>query len=207
MQLQPLAPSPTWVTFGIEAVKIIGPALLALGGSWLALRYQRKVKQIEIDGQLNLRARELIFESYQKRLEDQTRDLRELAKTLRRTAATMNSGTEDEKTEASALLGEALAGTLNPVLFNVERLEKELEDFDLLSNYKAYVALIKECGSGNQQDLESNEEKVALTHKFFTAVSYLSVINQDLLDTKREQLFRDYLPKPSRYPGASSNKK
>jgi len=55
MQTQQVIQSVTWITFAIEAVKILGPAGLALGGTWIALRYQRKAKQIEIDAQMKLK--------------------------------------------------------------------------------------------------------------------------------------------------------
>lgn len=62
-------PSPqevTWASVALDALKIIGPATLALLGSFLALRHQRLLKHKELDAGARLKARELVFGVYEK---------------------------------------------------------------------------------------------------------------------------------------------
>ena len=52
----------TWADVFFQAVTILGTGLVALGGSWLAFRHQRKLKEKEIQSQTDFKARELIFD-------------------------------------------------------------------------------------------------------------------------------------------------
>jgi hypothetical protein len=71
----------TWADVFFQAVTILGSGLLALGGSWIAFRHQRKLKEKEIQSQTAFRARELIFDIRRKKYERSNEE----------TAATMKS--------------------------------------------------------------------------------------------------------------------
>lgn len=194
MQTQQIVQSVSWITFATETVKIVGPAALALAGSWIALRYQSKVKQIEIDSQVGLKARELIFEGYQKKLESQTKDLKKLAAALGQVLRNTQLGDEDELQKAKSILIEAIAGSANPILHKLEIVEGELKRIGLLTEYRRELDFIREANKQVCSDWNSKDQVRDFSFTFFNAVNYLSIINQDLLDEKRHQLFDYYLP-------------
>lgn len=185
--------SVTWVTFSIEAVKILGPAVLALTGSWLALRFQQKGKQAEILGQTKLKARELMFESYQKTFDIEVAELKDLAKAAKSLSLSFLHGNTQEKGDAIGKIYEALSGAAMPLLFGLDRVEEDLKQFGLHERYKEELAFIKELN--DEEATGENEEEIAqIFDKVFTAVAYYIVINRDVIARKREQLFREYLP-------------
>jgi len=59
----------TWTDVFFQAVTILGSGLLALLGSWVAFRSQRKLKEKELDSQTSFKARELIFDIRRKKYE------------------------------------------------------------------------------------------------------------------------------------------
>jgi hypothetical protein len=54
-----------WADVAYQAVLTLGPALITAGVTWLAFRSQLKLKDKEIAAQAKLKARELMFNSYQ----------------------------------------------------------------------------------------------------------------------------------------------
>jgi len=64
----------TWADVFFQAVTILGTGLVALGGSWLAFRHQRKLKEKEIQSQTDFKARELIFDIRRKKYERSNED-------------------------------------------------------------------------------------------------------------------------------------
>jgi hypothetical protein len=67
-----------WPTFWTTLAQITLPAVLALLGSYLAIRSQLKLKSMEIESQSSIKAKELIFSAYQKRWEKAEKDAAEL---------------------------------------------------------------------------------------------------------------------------------
>jgi hypothetical protein len=57
----------TWADVLFKAVTILGSGLLALAGTWLALRHQRKLKEKEIKSLADFKARELVFDIRRKK--------------------------------------------------------------------------------------------------------------------------------------------
>ncbi len=184
----------TWITFAIEAVKILGPACLALAGSWIALRYQRLVKEREIDAQLSLKARELMFESYENKLNAEIAELKDLSKTLSGLKLKALTGSINE--EAMLDLLSKLGGAPMSLFTSFEAIESDLKRFGLLETYEAEFRFLQEYDPdpssfdfSNPSVLASSIDNVVKVTRHFT------MITQALIEKKREQLFSDYLPK------------
>ncbi len=194
MQTQQIPPTVSWVSFAIEAVKILGPATLALCGSWIALRYQRKLKEVEIDAGIRLKARELMFEAYQQRLNSETTELKELSRTLQALQLKLEFGTGSEQMEAFHKAAAAITGLMSPVLSSVGNLEQELAAVGLTERFHSQLGFVKGILS-QPPNVNSIEEAQAFARNTFTMVSHFAVMNQALLDKKRDSLFEEYLPK------------
>jgi hypothetical protein len=193
MQSQTAVQATTWVTFAIETVKILGPATLALAGSWIALRYQRKLKEVEINAQITLKARELVFEAYQRELDTKTTELKDLAKALKTFSMALQGGTQDEQKQAALEVGKRLPSMVVPLLSDIDRLEQELKNLGLLDRYLSQLAYVKET-MGEPivvTDLVSAKNNC---EKQFLVVNHLTAMFQDILEKKRQALFSDYLP-------------
>jgi len=67
-----------WPTAMTEVSKIVFPSLFTFFGSYLAIRSQLKTKSMDIESQTSLKAKELIFSTYQKRLEKEEKEAAEL---------------------------------------------------------------------------------------------------------------------------------
>jgi hypothetical protein len=71
-----------WADVAYQAVLSLGPALITAGVSWLAFRSQLKLKDKEIDAQAKLKAKKLMFNSYQGLLERREKDAVDVGKAL-----------------------------------------------------------------------------------------------------------------------------
>jgi len=184
-----------WAGFATEAVKILGPALLALMGSWIALRYQRRMKEIEINSQVALKVRELISEGYFKKTESQTKDLKKLARATGQLMRSAGGGNKDEIEKAVSGLAEALAAAANPLLADSKMIELELKSVGLSSQYEKEIEFIKKFDDKAEDvDKDDPEAVHGWARDMYKAINYINVINQDVLERRREKLFEEYLP-------------
>jgi hypothetical protein len=196
MQTQLPTQSVTWVNFAIEAVKILGPAFIALAGTWIALRYQKKLKEVEIDAQTRLKARELMFAAYQQKSDKYTSELREASRVIAGLSAKVTTGNQEEIDEAIEESLKIIYGAAVPMLYSIEGLEEELKHFGLMSRYQKEFEFIKKVDEEESEytDLSTKQWAEELD-RLSKAIGMLVVITQELLDKKRERLFSEYLPK------------
>jgi hypothetical protein len=194
MQVQQVSATVTWATFAIEAVKILGPATLALLGSAIALRYQRKLKEIEIDAATKLKARELMFGGYESRSKRQVGELQELAKAVSQLTYKIKLGTQEEQKEALLGVAASLAGATSKVMFSLDQIEAELERFELSNAYRADIDSVKEC-INDETEMKNLDDAKRVFGGFFKSISKLAHIQEELIERKRERLFEEYLPK------------
>jgi hypothetical protein len=184
--------STTWVTFFTESVKILGPALLALAGSYIALRHQRRLRETEIAAQSTFKARELLFAAYERELEGTTKDLKDYAKALQTLAVTLDAGSQAEQWQAVIEFRRGLTSIIQPIFAGMERLEEELKNEDLLKRHEKRLADVKESSSIEISITDKDSAKKAIDRQFMV-VTHLVVMFQELLDTKRRKLLAPYL--------------
>lgn len=72
----------TWADVFFQAFTILGSGLLALAGSWVALRHQRKLKEKEIQSEAGFKARQLIFDIRKKKYERSNEQAEDVMKGL-----------------------------------------------------------------------------------------------------------------------------
>jgi hypothetical protein len=120
----------------------LGPAIVAgfftALGSYLIYRSQLKTKVAEVRGQAELRARELLFESYQKRIDRIGEDVNKFVGALYGFAGHLQALTnEEEKRQAQAAILVLIRMTRDPILDSVGELEEELESVSLANKRRA----------------------------------------------------------------------
>ncbi len=201
--MQSINSNVTWINFWIEFVKILGPASVALIGTYIGLRSQRKIKEIEIDSQTRLKARELMFNAYQKKADSENAELKEACKIFNdlylkvskmRMSQTENNNDIIESFEKSLTV---LSTISVPLHSSFEELESELKHFNLLIKYEDELKTINSFASIiSQPPQDLTIQNLELTLNIATsALSHIMLIHNEILEKKREQLFEEYLPK------------
>jgi hypothetical protein len=183
-----------WSDVAYQAVVSLGPAAITAIVSWLAFRSQRRIKEAEMEGQTKLRARELMFNSYQGLMERREKEVTDLGKTLGQVGIALQiTDDEDEKRKACVALMEVMGSIITPFKGSVADLESELAAAGLLPKYESQLSYIK---SHVDFDLMAipYQQIPAKYQAVMTMLGYASLIQQALLAKKREELFREYLP-------------
>jgi hypothetical protein len=182
----------TWIGFLTEAVKILGPASLALAGTWLALRHQRRLKEVELLTQSRFKAREILFAAYERELEATTKDLKDYARTLQALTVTLEIGSEAEQLQAVMEFRKGLTNIIQPIFAGLEGLEEELKNEGLLERHQNRLAVVRQADSGQMLITDKDSAKKAIDTQF-DEITHLIVMFQELLYTKRRNLLSPYL--------------
>jgi len=183
--------SHTWADVGYQAVLTLGPALITGGVSWLAFRSQLKLKDKEIEGGAKLKARELMFKSYQGVLERREKDGAEIGKVLGQLGVAFQIADDEEaQLKARVALMETLGAIITPLRGLENDLESQLEATGLGEKYKAQMQYIKKTANINLMGIPYDQIP-AQYDKAMTMLSYVSLIKQAILEKKREELFKD----------------
>lgn len=183
----------SWPSFWMEAVKILGPAIVALLGTFIALYHQRRLKTVELDALTRLKARELMFGDYQRKMEQNIRDVQALGKTM--AELEMALSLSDDELEKKKMLV-AFVGSMNQIMSalstNLDDLEVNLKSVNLHAKHKPKIDFIKK----HFDPANTTPSYISRNHKTITeALAYMVSMQQELIEKKREELFREYLPK------------
>ena len=183
-----------WSDVAYQAVNSLGPAAITAVVSWLAFRSQRIIKQAEIEGQTKLRARELMFNSYQGLMERREKEVTDIGKVLGQVGIALQiTDDEDEKRKACVALMEVMGSIVTPFKGSVADLENELAQAGLLEKYQSQLSYIKSHVDFDVMTIPYKDIP-AKYQAVMTMLGYASLIQQALLANKREELFREYLP-------------
>lgn len=188
------SPQPiSWPSFWMETVKILGPAIVALLGTFIALYHQRRLKKIELDALTQLKARELMFGDYQRKMEQNIKDTQGLGKTMAELHMAL-SLSDDELEKRKMLV--AFTGSMNQIMSaistNLDEMEESLKKVNLHTKHKPNIDFIKK----HFDPSNNTPSYISQNYKIITeALSYTVAMQQELIEKKREELFRDYLPR------------
>ena len=184
-----------------ENLPVIITALTAIisafiGGlfTWLIGRNQIKAKEFEINKNVELKARELIYNSYQKKLHKLTQIIESNSKARGELYATFIVGGFKENLEMVEKYCDAVKKVIKEVLNPYEELkmiiEKEnITDKNILKN----VEKVKERQNeilNEKRTINNYEEEFLQLNKF---LSLLDGIDEDLIELKASKLFEKYL--------------
>jgi hypothetical protein len=184
-----------WADVAYQAVISLGPALITAAVSWLAFRSQLKLKDKEIDAQARLKARELMFNSYQGLLERREHDAVEIGKVLGSLGVAFQlAEDDDEQRTARVALMQSIGGILMSIRSIVDDLESQLANCGLSEKFKLQMSYIKDHADLDFMSVPYNQIP-AQYNVALTLLSYYSLIQQAIVEKRRQDLFRDYLPK------------
>jgi hypothetical protein len=185
---------PNWPTAIVEIAKYFIPAAITATASiWLS-RHQYKSKLAELDTQSKLKAREILFGSYQKRIERVNDQVKEMAQAIEKIIPELKRAEETHGTE------EALKAfvILVSMTFDVWRddfieLETEMARYHIAEKWKNQISYLKVFFS--QKPSEFNTANIMPIYLgFMRSAGLISLFNNDLLTERCEELFSDYLP-------------
>jgi hypothetical protein len=183
----------TWANVALDALKILGPAAIALLASLLTLRHQRLLKRQELDTGARLRAREMVFDHYQKKLDRLEASAEGFARTLGEIEVLAQSP-EAKGVETTAA---NFAGTLISIALTakheMEDAEEDLRSFGLLHRYGKELAMIKRVNDPAPElkpDDDPRKQLVPLREGLFALV----LVQEALLQARMRELFHEYLP-------------
>jgi len=162
--------------------------------TWLITRKQIKSKEYEIKSNVELRARELIYNSYQKKLkrllqiiESNTGSRYSIYATFVLEGFEKNIDTVKKYCDATKKL---IKDVLNPYEELKHRIEKEnIKDEILLKKIEDIKNLQNKIFDENKI-INNYEEEFLLLHKF---LSLLNDVDEDLIEIKSLSLFQKYL--------------
>jgi hypothetical protein len=183
-----------------EIAALIGALGGALIGSlstvlitWLTNRKQIELQKNEIKAQVGLKARELLFNSYQQRMNKLESELFQYGSTLGQISGTL-AGTEDEEERHKIL--HHLIKTFRPFMMlftdTVVDLESELEKVGLLEKREAQLNILRE-NSGIELDETNGDDLEQHLNSLFKSLAIISLLNQEILNRKCESLFGEYV--------------
>lgn len=195
MQIQSL----TWQTLLLQLLLSLGPAAIAVAATYLTMRYQRKLKADELSSASSLRARELIFGIYEKRLASLLEQSDALADAVARVQVALESKQDKEKVVDA--LSKFFASVYRAALLipnQVEELEGELSAAGLTERFAEGINFIKgNMGAGflsTAQPVTSLEGQQTAILNMLRTTTYMIQMQRGMMEVKADELFRDFLP-------------
>lgn len=194
-----MTPYPDWLSVWAEAIRTLGPAVVAsaatLLGSYLLFRNQLKTKVTEIKGQSELRARELLFDAYQKKIDRISKNANEAGTALGQLGALLRSEEDESAVEEALKSLPYLMKVLKSGFWEaVEDLENELKALEVPAKSADRIVSIKKGISVDIQSVTSFAEVQEIFMQWVNAVNAFYVLIEESLTRKAESLFSEFLP-------------
>jgi hypothetical protein len=163
----------------LEIAKYFIPAAITAFTSIMINRYQWKAKEIEIRGQAELKAREILFNSYQKRIERITNFGKDLGEALGKLMPEIKEiAVEERLTNA---LVEMVKLCIAPYRAFIEELEDELSKANLSDKKLPEVSLIKETLAIQPEHI-TTENIGSVYLNLMKTLGLIHSLREDLLD-------------------------
>ena len=176
----------------------MGSIIGGLFAMWTATRaHQRQLElqRIQLQGQSELKARELMFVVHQKKMEMFNQEIKDLGGVIGKLGAAVNlpDVEEQEKTETMLAFIATVRMMTDPILERMGEIEQQLSDAGLSIKYERQLSLSRRIFHFDMtkltiQQVESN------FHNLSKALTYLAELQYRLFERKSEELFSEYLP-------------
>lgn len=117
-----------WADVAYQAVVSLGPALITAFVSWLAFRSQLKIKDKELDSQVKLKARELMFNAYQGLMERREKEAVEIGRVLGPLGVAFQmADNQEEQLKIRVSLMETMGAVVVPLRGTLDEIESQLK--------------------------------------------------------------------------------
>lgn len=180
----------------IELIKTIGITLIVALVSYFISRLNVKIKKVEIQGQAELKARELIFNAKQKRLEEISDNAAALARWMSKNAKDLEL-IQDKQQKAKAAKNhlELCRQQIFIHYSYYEDLFEAIENSGLTNaKIKNRMNFVKGVLLTDTSKLKEDEYE-EYTEKFLRAMSLVSSLESDIIEKERNDIFAKYLKK------------
>ena len=178
------------LTLGVAIVT----ALSTLLATFIAQRGQREVKKLEIEGQQEIKAKELVFENYQRRIERYNQILKwSFDKTedqMQKIAQDNPACTQEQVTNLFSNMFDSIQ---EPFQDWIEEIEGELTTLDALETNGRHLEFIKQFLSPDTKANIANNLQT-FYRDFQKTSSMIYALNEEVLFRKCNALFLKYLP-------------
>jgi hypothetical protein len=183
-----------WPTAVVEIAKYFVPAAITALVSILISRYQWKTKEIEISGQAEIKARELLFDSYQKRIERIGNFGRDMGEAMGKLLPYLQDWgkTETGNDQIAIVFLEIIKIAIGTHRSSLIELEEELKKVGLLQAKQGDVTFVKNFLSVDPNLLTAQQFGPVFLN-FIKTLSIMDGLQQDLLHKKSQDLFEAYL--------------
>ena len=177
-------------------ILILGPALITGLTSYFIARLQLKIKDKEVIAQARLKAKTLLFESYEKSLENLTKQSSQLSGTIGKIYASFDSPLSENDDETFKNIDSMLR--IFRINMNYFRdvgkyFESELKKNSMLNDdRKEKLNSIIDTTNKTFNPLTIKDLRDELDH-YVEFTSHITVLQSELIEHKREQLFSDIL--------------
>jgi hypothetical protein len=178
----------------ITAITAILSAFIGGLFTWLISRNQIRTKEYEIKNNVELRARELIYNSYQHKLHKLIQIIESNTKTRGELYATFLVGGFEENLDMVKKYCEGVKKIVKEVLNPYEEINKTIVKENITDNNilkKAHnIKILQNDILDDKRIINNYEEEFLQLNKF---MSLLDDIDEDLIELKASQLFEKYL--------------
>jgi hypothetical protein len=180
--------------------------LFALWAGSRAHKRQLELQLIQFRGQMEMKARELMFGVYKSKNEEFNREIKELGAVIGKLGMVMHLSDVEEREKMEVMM--AFVGTVrsltDPIIERIGEIENELEDAGLLKQSKSQLEFVKrhltsDLARITPQEVESSYQNLA------RALTYVTALQNNLVEKSSLELFGEYLPKKSLRKAVSVN--
>jgi hypothetical protein len=144
---------------------------------------------------MELKARELMFGVYQRKMEEFNREIKELGAVLGKLGMVMHLSDVEEREKMEVMMG--FVGTVraltDPIIERIGEIENELSEAGLLSKCERQLSFVKmhltpDLARLTPQKVESSYQNLS------KGLAYITELQNALVEKKRQELFSEYLP-------------
>jgi hypothetical protein len=180
------------------AAALLGSIIGGLFAMWTATRAHKRqleLQRLQLKAQTELKARELMFVVYQKKMEGFNQDIKDLGGVIGKFGAAVNLPDMEEKDKTDAMLSfiATVRVLTNPILERMDEIEGELREAELLTKFERQLSFVKAHLSSDPttmtfQQVANNFQNLS------KALTYITELQHALVEKKSDELFGEYLP-------------
>lgn len=187
MQTQPL----TWQAVVLQLLLSLGPAVIALTATYITLRHQRKTKRDELSLSSSLRARELVFNHYQKKLDRISALSENLSKAYGELDAIQRSLGKADLSLAFTNYVQTVTEIVLMAKHEAEGIEDELRAYGLENKYEHELGVVRQVISNKWQPQGEQQQQF---ENYCNMLRCFTLVQEAALEARMRDLFSEYLP-------------
>jgi len=180
---------------------LLGSIIGGLFAMWTATRAHKRqleLQRIQSRHQSELKARELMFVVYQKKMKGFNQAIKDLGGVIGKFGAALNLPDMEEKDKIDAMLSfiATVRVMTDPILERMDEIEGELRNAELLTKYQRQLFFVKTHLSSDMTKM-TFQQVAGNFQSLSKALTYITELQHALVEKKSDELFSEYLPSKS----------